>query len=62
MKRRIGNVNLSNSVIPLLRENIHFLKGSSLAELENMTKHMSRVASVLGSPVWYHVSEDLCLG
>jgi hypothetical protein len=50
-----------SSVLPILRENVHLLKGSSEAQLDYMTKHMSRVAAGLGSP-GVHIFQAVCLG
>jgi hypothetical protein len=38
---------------PLLRENVHFLKGSSRAQVDYMMKCVSQMSADLGSPgVW----------
>jgi ethanolamine utilization microcompartment shell protein EutL len=46
----VRRINLQNSVIPLLKEDVCFLKGNSEAELDYMMKCLSRTASGLNSP------------
>jgi hypothetical protein len=47
-----GESTSQNSVVPLLRENVHFLKESSGAQLDYMTKCMPAMAAGLDSLSW----------